>query len=449
MPILKGFMVPHPPLAVSEVGRGDEKQIKATLDAFHRVGKEIAALKPDTIILTSPHSVMYSDFFHISPGRAAEGDFSGFGAGKVSFHVSYDEAFTGMLQKRADRIHFPAGTFGERKPALDHGTMVPLYFIDQYYTDYKLVRIGLSGLPLETHYQFGRLIRSVNEALGRRSVFIASGDLSHCQKEDGPYGYKPEGPRYDERLMEVMSRAAFQELLDFDEHFLQKSEECGHRSFVIMGGVFDHIGVTAEILSHEATFGVGYGIGIFTPKAADHGSAEVRAAGKSSDPLVALAKETVDAYVKTGKKPGDSPVQSPLFKDRAGAFVSIHEFGMLRGCIGTISAVYPNLKEEIRENAVSASTADPRFSPITEDELDDLDINVDVLSPAEPIDSMEKLDVKRYGVIVENGYRRGLLLPDLEGVDTVSEQVSIARRKAGIGPDEKVRLYRFEVVRHV
>ncbi|MCR4656397.1 MAG: AmmeMemoRadiSam system protein A [Lachnospiraceae bacterium] len=448
MPFLAGFMVPHPPLAVHEVGKGDEKKIQATLDAFDRVAERIASLKPDTIILTSPHSVMYSDYFHVSPGGSAYGNFANFNVPEVEFDVKYDGEFALTLNGRADKAGFPAGIYGERDKRLDHGTMVPLYFINKRYTGYKLVRIGLSGLSLETHYNFGKLIRSVNDQLGRRSVFIASGDLSHCQKEDGPYGYKKEGPEYDEKLMDVMGRAAFRELLQFNEIFLHKSEECGHRSFAIMGGAFDSVSVTPEILSHEATFGVGYGIGIFTPKAADFGAQEIADSRKSNDALVNLAKKTINTYIESGNTP------KPEFDDRelekrAGAFVSIHEFGMLRGCIGTISAVYDNLAQEIIGNAVSASTKDPRFSAITPDELSDLEINVDVLSDSEPISSMDELDVKRYGVIVENGYRRGLLLPDLEGVDTVEEQVRIARKKAGIGPNEDVKMYRFEVVRHV
>ena len=448
MPFSAGFMVPHPPLAVHEVGRGEEEKIGATIDAFDKVAQRIAQLKPDTIILTSPHSVMYTDYFHVSPGAGASGSFSGFRAPEVRIDVKYDGEFALILNNRANKTGFPAGTEGERDKSLDHGTMVPLYFINRRYSDYKLVRIGLSGLPLSVHYNFGRLLRSVCDQLGRRAVFIASGDLSHCQKEDGPYGFKKEGPEYDERLMDVMRRGAFKELLDFDEDLLHKSEECGHRSFAIMAGAFDSVAIEPEILSHEATFGVGYGIGIFTPKAGDLGASEIKAAAESKDRLVALAKETVREYVTSGKKPSYTADTQELRK-RAGAFVSIHEFGMLRGCIGTISAVYENLAEEIKENAISASTKDPRFSPITEEELSDLEINVDVLSEAEAIDSPQELDVKRYGVIVENGFKRGLLLPDLEGVDTVEEQISIARRKAGISPSEKVRLYRFEVVRHV
>ena len=137
-----------------------------------------------------------------------------------------------------------------------------------------------------------------------------------------------------------------------------------------------------------------------------------------------------------------------LLKEKAGTFVSIHKDGRLRGCIGTIMAVRDNVASEIIGNAVSACSRDPRFPPIREDELKDLEISVDVLGEIEDIDSPEQLDVKRYGVIVSCGERKGLLLPDLDGVDTVEEQIDIAREKGGIRKNENYKLQRFEVVRH-
>lgn len=144
--------------------------------------------------------------------------------------------------------------------------------------------------------------------------------------------------------------------------------------------------------------------------------------------------------------PGDIPAE--LLEKRAGAFVSIKKNGQLRGCIGTIQAVQPDLAQEIMENAVSAAVRDPRFSPIEPEELEHLVISVDVLGETEKISSPEELDTKKYGVIVTKGRKRGLLLPNLEGIDTVEEQIVIAKRKAGIGESEDAALERFEVIRH-
>ena len=461
MAILAAFMVPHPPMIVPAVGRGSEKQIQKTIDAYEQVADEIAALAPETIIITSPHTVMYADYFHISPGRGAKGDFGRFRAAQVCFDEEYDRELVNELADIARGQGFPAGVMGERDKRLDHGTMVPLYFIRRKYTGAKIVRIGLSGLPLSEHYRFGQMIREAVDRLGRKAVFVASGDLSHKLQDYGPYGFAEEGPQYDARIMDVCGRAAFGELFDFDETFCDRAAECGHRSFVIMAGAFDGLAVKATQLSHEDVTGVGYGICTFYPGENDEsrhflkqylGGAAKRLAEKRAkeDPYVQLARKSVEYYILHHRKmemPEDLPEE--LLTKRAGAFVSIHEHGKLRGCIGTIAPVRDCVAREIIDNAVSASTRDPRFDPIRAHELKWLEISVDVLGEAEPIKSPAELDVKRYGVIVTKGMKRGLLLPDLDGVDTVEEQISIAKSKAGIADwDTNVELQRFEVVRH-
>ena len=263
MPLLAGYMVPHPPIAVPEIGRGEELKITDTLTSFDEVASDIASVKPDTIILTSPHLILYRDYFHISPGRSAIGDFSRFGARGVTFSTQYDEELAEVIASEADKAGISAGFEGERDPLLDHGTTVPMYFINKRFTDYKLIRIGLSGFNLQTHYDFGKAIRKAIDKTGRRAVFVASGDLSHCQKEDGPYGFHKEGPIYDEKIMETMGAGDFKALINYDEGLLDASMECGHRSFTIMGGAFDGVKFSTKKLSYEATFGVGYGFCIY------------------------------------------------------------------------------------------------------------------------------------------------------------------------------------------
>lgn len=171
--------------------------------------------------------------------------------------------------------------------------------------------------------------------------------------------------------------------------------------------------------------------------------------GLSHDPYVQLAIKSLESYIRD-KKVLDTPTDLPeeMLKTKAGAFVSIHEKGQLRGCIGTIGPTCENVAEEIIQNAISASTRDPRFRPIEPEELEFLEVNVDVLSAPEDIPSLDYLDVKKYGVIVSCGRRRGLLLPDLDGIDDVETQVAIAMQKGGISYDEEIRLQRFEVIRH-
>ncbi|MGI6636591.1 MAG: AmmeMemoRadiSam system protein A [Christensenellales bacterium] len=166
-------------------------------------------------------------------------------------------------------------------------------------------------------------------------------------------------------------------------------------------------------------------------------------------PQVALARASFEHYVRTGttmQRPADVP--SALLEQRAGVFVTLHMHGHLRGCIGTITPTTACVADEIIQNAVSAAAHDPRFSPVREEELPHIECSVDVLGTPEDIDSPDQLDVKEYGVIVSRGRRRGLLLPNLEGVDTVAEQIDIARQKAGIARGEPFQLQRFRVVRY-
>jgi len=164
-------------------------------------------------------------------------------------------------------------------------------------------------------------------------------------------------------------------------------------------------------------------------------------------PIVRLAREAVETYVREGRslRPGDL---TPEMKERAGVFVSIKKYGELRGCIGTFEPTRRNVAEEVVHNAISSATQDPRFLPVTEAELPDLEYSVDVLTSPQPVAGPEELDPKSYGCIVECGWRRGLLLPDLEGVGSVQEQISICCRKADIAPNEPLKLYRFQVKRY-
>lgn len=477
MSILFGAMVPHPPLIIPEVGRGQEAGIGDTVKSYQAVGKRIADLQPDTIVVSTPHSVMYYDYFHISPGASATGDFARFGVSPRdwSMTVDYDEEFVRTLCVYADELSFPAGVAGERDASLDHATLIPLHFVREALPEGatlpKVVRIGLSGMPLSYHYMLGMLIQKAALDLGRNVVYIASGDLSHKLKDDGPYGFDAAGPEYDERIMDVMSSASFGDLFAFDADFCDRAAECGHRSFVMMAGALDRTAVKPERLSHEGPFGVGYGVCTYEPIGPDESRnfleqeelvkaekmAELR--GKE-DAYITLARLTLESYLEKGITPSAETLHEQgllpelpeeLLSRRAGCFVSLHKEGALRGCIGTTGPTQETLADEIIRNAVNAATEDPRFPRVEAHELPDLVYSVDVLSEPEDISSPDELDVRRYGVIVStNGFlpKRGLLLPDLAGVDTVEEQIAIACKKANIREDEAYSLQRFTVERH-
>lgn len=460
MALVGAFIVPHPPLIVPEVGKGQEQKISKTIQSYHEISKRIAALKPETIIISTPHSIMYSDYFHISPGKEATGNFGQFGAGNVSCHVDYDEDFVDALEQCAEKDGVEAGTLGEKNPHLDHGTLVPLYFIDQYLKEYKLVRMGLSGLSNTDHYRLGKCVTKTADKLNRRIVFVASGDLSHKLKQEGPYGFAKEGSEFDQQITQAMKDGDFLKFMEFSPDFCELAAECGLKSFTIMSGALSGKTVEPDFLSYEGTFGVGYALcefkitgesdqrnfdQIFTEKQREL----ARKQQETEDSYVHLARQALEYYIKTGKyMKQPRGLLSEMTSRKAGVFVSLKKHGSLRGCIGTISPVTESIAEEIIRNAVSAGMEDPRFPPVTEEELEELTYSVDVLGEPEKITSMSELDVVRYGVIVSAGRKRGLLLPNLENVNTVEEQVAIARKKAGIYDNEAILMERFEVVRH-
>ena len=455
------IIVPHPPIIVPTVGGGREREVQATVEAYRTAAQQAAAWDPEVLIVTSPHCVMYTDYFHISPGKGASGDMSAFGAPQTRLTVEYDEELRDELVRQAEEADIRAGTLGERGSSLDHGTFLPLYFLREAGVECPILRIGLSGFPPLEHYRLGQCIARAADKLGRRVAFVASGDLSHKLKDNGPYGYVPEGPIFDNKVTDAMATGDFLQFLTMDSGLCDRAAECGLRSFQIMAGALDGLSVDAKLLSYEGTFGVGYGVATFAVTGSDESRRFVRQCEETmrvrlaerkaaEDPWVRLARLSLETFVRTGKQLDVLPDGLPgeMMTRSAGAFVSLHVHGRLRGCIGTTGPTTESVAWEIVQNAVSACSQDPRFAPVRADELNSLEYSVDILGEPEAVSSQTELDVKKYGIIVSCGGRRGLLLPDLEGVDTVEKQIEIALQKGGIRSGERYTLERFEVVRH-
>lgn len=450
MSLIKTYIVPHPPLAVPSVGRGKEKAIRKTLENYERIADEIATLKPDTIVLSSPHAPSYRDYFHITDAPKLEGDLGMFGAPGTTFNVPCDRPFIRSLSEKARDASFPAGTDGFKGATLDHGSMVPLHFILNAYSDFSLVRVSPSGLSPEDHYRLGELIGEVAENTRQRIVYVASGDLSHKLTRDGPYGYHEAGPAFDEKVTSIMESKDLRGFLSMDTELSRDAAQCGLGSFTIMAGTLGGVSEMSELLSYEGPFGVGYAIARFTPVSGEDAHDVSRKTKSPKDPYAARARDVLNRFFGL-KGPSDSKSVSSarqLEDEKAGVFVTLKQGGKLRGCIGTLEPTSDSIAEEIRRNAIAAATQDPRFNKVEADELEGLAISVDVLGDPEPVGSIDELDPQTYGVIVENGPRKGVLLPDLEGIESPKHQVSIALRKANIDPRESYSIKRFKVHRH-
>lgn len=462
MPMLGALLTPHPPILLPEVGQGRQRKIAATERAMTAAAQTVARWNPEVLIVASPHTILYGDYFHIAPGKGAVGSMAAFGAPQVRIEVLYDAPLRAEILRWTEAAGLQAGTLGQRDPALDHGVLIPLYFLRKAGVTCPIVRMGLSGFSALDHYRLGQCVAKAVEALGRRAVFVASGDLSHKLKPDGPYGFAPEGPVFDEAVTQPMASGNFLEFLTMDPALCERAAECGLRAFQIMAGALDGLAVQHQLLSHEGPFGVGYAVALFSVTSRDAARCyadacaeaqrrRVAARRAGEDPWVRLARLSLETYLRTGRPLQTLPEDLPdeMTRQAAGTFVSLHKNGQLRGCIGTIAPTTEQVAQEIVQNAVSAGTRDPRFPPVRVEELAELEYSVDVLRPPEPVKSTAQLDPKRYGVIVSYGRRRGLLLPDLDGVDTVEQQLAIARQKGGIRAEDPYTIQRFSVVRHL
>lgn len=462
--ILGYYLMPHPPIVIPEVGKGEEKKIERTFNSCNEIGLEIASLKPETIVIITPHGTMFSDAIAISDEERITGDLRNFGVSSVKMDIAMDREFNENLNHICQLVGIPAATVGsallkkyDYKFQLDHGAIVPLYFVNKHYNEYKIVHITYSLLGEMNLYRFGMNIRKIAEKLNRKIVIIASGDLSHKLKEEGPYSYSPYGEKFDEEFLEYLQEGDISSLFNMNKTIVEEAAQCGLNSVYILLGSMEGKNFKGNLLSYEGTFGVGYGVMKFKRGEEDSSAInlliklkEEKAKKKlnSGNPYTKLARESLYFYFRHGGRMKDiTNLPNELLNEKHGVFVSLKKFGSLRGCIGTIAPTTNSVGEEIIKNAIEAALNDPRFEPVKEDELEDIDISVDVLMDAVKA-SREELDPKRYGVIVTKGYRRGLLLPDLEGVNTVEEQLSIACSKAGIDDNEDYEIEKFEVIRY-
>ncbi|MFT8347931.1 AmmeMemoRadiSam system protein A [Clostridium saccharoperbutylacetonicum] len=462
--ILGYYLMPHPPIVIPDIGKGEEKKIESTSLACNKIGKEIADLKPETIVIITPHATMFSDAIAISDEERIAGNLSKFRCANIKMDLPIDRKFNIELGTACHLEGIPSVLVNsellskyEVNYELDHGTIVPLYFVNKYYNEYKIVHITYSMIGDINLYKFGIEIKQVAEKLDRKIVIIASGDLSHKLKEEGPYSYSPYGEKFDHELLRNLEKGDVNATFNMNKDLISEAGQCGLNSVYILLGAMEGKEIKGELLSYEGTFGVGYGVmklerhgknKNYLEELIKHKEEQFNTKINNSNPYVKLARENLNYYFSNGKRIADiSYLPEELLKERHGVFVSLKKHGHLRGCIGTIMPTTANVGEEIIRNSIEAAIHDPRFPKVSEEELVDIDISVDVLMDAEPC-KKEELDPKKYGVIVSSGMRRGLLLPDLEGVNSIEEQLQIACDKGNIDYDGNYNIERFEVVRY-
>ena len=466
MPVVFCGICPHPPIALPEVGYEESEKVASTQKSIMKLGQMIKESRAEIIVIISPHAPVFRDVVAINRSPELHGDLMLFRAGEVYFNAITDQVMAEAIGREANSLGLETVDLEEEDERkynitlrLDHGVTVPMYFIRKSGVMLPLVHVAMSVAPLEKLYLFGVAVRQAANATDKKVAILASGDLSHGLTIDAPGGYLPNGEEFDRQLVSLLEAGDFDGVLSMDQKLVESAGECGYRTVVMMLGALDGTLVNSEILTYEGPFGVGYLTAAFTPlednrvpsiRARLEQEEQARMATKraSESFLVKLARDTLERHVKGEKAAPVTEIPTEFQGKRAGVFVSIKKHGILRGCIGTVAPTEPDIISEVANNAISAGMEDPRFQQVTVSELTELEYSVDVINPPEPIDSFDELDPKKYGVVVRSGAKSGLLLPDLEGIDTVEEQVAIASQKAGIGPHEHVKLERFDVSRY-
>lgn len=464
--LLGVYLMPHPPVIIPEVGKGAEKRTQKTIDALNICCVAIMEKAPKTIVFITPHGHVLNDCLTVMLKERLEGNLARFNAPMVSAYFDVDMILANEIVFYANLRKIPCIGLDDElafeygiSTSLDWGTLVPLYYVLKKYRNFKLVHVSVPNLTDEMLYEFGIAVKEAIKSKGSNSdsVIICSGDLSHVLSANGPYGYHPKGQLLDRKILELIKAGNVEGLLDLDRDLVEDGKECGLKSLIIGLGTLNGYGFTPEIQSYEAPFGIGYAVASFEPMLEDiernvltseiNGNHDYN---EYEDSYVELAKKSLEHYLRTGKilKAEAQRLTSDMMTKKSGIFVSIKKDGKLRGCIGTIDPIRKNVAEEIIYNALSAGIEDARFTPIKEKELGDLVFSVDVLKKPYPIKTLEELDAKRYGVIVKSGRRTGLLLPNIDGVNTPEEQIEIALEKAGIRSNEFYTIERFEVERH-
>ncbi|MBS7528178.1 AmmeMemoRadiSam system protein B [Fusibacter paucivorans] len=481
---MKNYFMPHAPVFLPNIGISEAPQVKMTFEAMHEVGKRVAEMAPETIVVISPHGPRFTDAIAIYDQNDYRGDLKAFGDFDHTFSFEKDIKYIDALMQCNRTANKRFYTLKENQfkqfeldTALDHGVLVPLYFITRHYHNFKLVCLSDADFSPAELIESGALLRKAAEQVNRKVLFIASGDLSHTLNDQGPYQYKPAGKVVDNAVCEAFEKSDIERLAILAPETIAEAAICGLGPLWLLLGVYECQAYQTNRLSYQGPFGVGYAVAEFEKidgvgaRRAVLFKAKMKtrtdAVRKRMSPIATYALRVLKARLQDSLPPRieiranayiinhekfkiDEAVSKQLLTKTADVFVSIKSDGALRGCIGSVgSDTKAPLYEKIAYYVAQAASHDSRFEPIGMSEYELLTISVDVLSPLEAITSTALLDSRKYGIFVTDGLNSGVLLPAIEGVDSVVEQMRIAAHKGGFLVEDIKETYRFTVDRYL
>jgi AmmeMemoRadiSam system protein A len=439
MTITCAALMCHAPIVVPEIAGSRGFACVKTTDAMERVASAIVAHEPHVVVLISPHASRLRKAWGLVDDARIGGSFAPFGKPELEVSVPGARDAVKTLSEVAKARNLTTAT--TRGNDLDHGCTVPLAFLIKAGWQGATLVVGLPSDEQDDEEAFGRALAEAARLRTERWAVLASGDMSHRLERGAPAGFHPRAAEFDRSFVSHIRNGQFQLAVHPELALRELAAEDVVQSTRVAVAAADYNPRGLHVFSYEGPFGVGYLEAILH-------SDRARAAGQNdADPPVALVDLARIALRRAVANERTSlPALPPVWQAPRAVFVTLRgPEGELRGCIGRTEPALDSLAEEIVDCAVAAATRDPRVPPVSSDELDDLTIEVSLLDPAEHIDSVDDLDPMNYGVLVIQGGHRGVLLPEVEGVDTAEEQLQIAMRKGRINAQRPYHLARFRV----
>ena len=442
-------LMPHAPILVPEIGGERVSAAEASCRAMREVAAWVVGHQPESLVVVSPHSPRKQGAFGLWAEDRLHGSFAQFGASQVEVDLPNDGSLAKAIVAEAQARNLE--TWEILHHSLDHGALVPLWFLVEAGWSGPTVVLSLDYPEAGGLFEMGEAIAAAADALPRRLAVIASGDMSHRLTKGAPCGFHPRAQEFDTTFIQLVRDGAYAELGRINPDLRELAAEDAVDSTLMAASAVKWNATGHRILNYEGPFGVGYGVAILFANESNSGD-DASDASHTASPegavLPAAARQSVEAALRGSAELPPEPT-SEYLQARHGVFVTLHDrSGRLRGCVGTLNPVCLNLLAETWRSARLAALEDTRFPPVKARELPNLRFSVSVLHSIEDVASTNELDPAHYGVMVStDDGRSGLLLPNLADIQTVEQQLALTRRKGGIGPDEPVKVQRFQVDR--
>ncbi len=258
-------IAPHPPLLVPEVGKEKVAQVQDSVNALNTFASQMIKTNPDTVVIISPHSPGTSKQFGAFSNKTLIGDFRQFGCNQVSLSFSNDLELLAELHNSTKENKIPFSQF-PNEHLLDHGVLVPMYYLHQAGWQRQVLALSFSALSIESHIKFGEACQQAAKNLGRKIAFVASADLSHYLSLNGHYPFEPTAHLFDQQICQAIEQGDLSTIINIDQTLRHKAGECGYRSILVAIGVAGKENLSTKLLSYECPFGVGYMTAILKEK---------------------------------------------------------------------------------------------------------------------------------------------------------------------------------------